>query len=206
MPVRTRSRSLELELRETEASVRDERGSKSKRKVRLRIDVDETRGVDLSDWLEANRPRLRNRRGFYVIRSSLDVRKSIWKFGFFQDPSRLLDYVHMYGPGEVKVHVLLTTARDVNVRREDSFMYRLELRVKRKLARLIERTKRGAERVSCPLQTLRRIIFLADVDVVGALEAFDNVNDVLTRVDLNRSRRLRAARGLAALPDGVGRG
>mmetsp|Transcript_19132 Transcript_19132/g.52711 ORF Transcript_19132/g.52711 Transcript_19132/m.52711 type:complete len:99 (+) Transcript_19132:555-851(+) len=92
----------------------------------------------------------------------------------------------MYGPCEVKLHVLLTTARETNVQREDSFMYRLELRVKRKLAQLIERTKRGVERVACPLQTLQRVVFLADVDVVGALKTFANIDDVLTNVDGGR--------------------
>ena len=202
----TRSRILEREIQETEASVSDERGSKAKRRARVRIDVDETRGVDLAEWLEQNRMRVQNRRGLYVVRSSLDVRKSVFKFGMFQDTSRLQEYVHTYGAGEVKLHVLLTTSKDSNVRREDSFVYRLELRLKRKLARLIERTKRGAERVACPLQTIRRVIFLGDVDVVGALETFGNVSDILTRVQLNRSRRLRAVQGLQALPAGVGRG
>lgn len=204
--MRTRSSTLEQELRETEASVRDERGAKTRRRVRLRIDVDETRGVDLAEWLETNRPTLVGRRGFYVVRSSLDVRRSVFKFGFFQDPSRLQEYIHMYGPGEVKLHILLSTWKDANVRREDSFMYRLELRVKRKLTQLIQRTKRGAERVACPLDRIRRVVFLSDVDALGAVETFDTVSDVLTRVQLNRSRRLRAARGLPDLPAGVGRG
>ena len=55
-------------------------------------------------------------------------------------------------------------------------------------------------------QTIRRVIFLGDVDVIGAIETLGAVNDVLTRVQLNRSRRLRAVRGLPALPAGVGRG
>eukprot|EP00967_Tisochrysis_lutea_P057070 scaffold72298_cov28-Tisochrysis_lutea.AAC.4 len=99
-----------------------------------------------------------------------------------------------------KLHVLLTTSKDSNVRREDSFLYRLELRLKRKLARLIERTKRGAERVACPLP------LQTTDDPEGAIETLGAVNDVLTRVQLNRSRRLRAVRGLPALPAGVGRG
>ena len=112
--MRTRNRNLEQEIEETEANVRNERGSKAKRRVRVRIDVDETRGVDLADWLEHNRVSVQNRRAFYVIRSSLDVRKSVFKFGFFRtlDTSRLQDYINTYGPGEVKLHILLTTSKD----------------------------------------------------------------------------------------------
>eukprot|EP00967_Tisochrysis_lutea_P110645 scaffold173275_cov39-Tisochrysis_lutea.AAC.1 len=58
---RTRSRTLEQEIRETEADERDERGSKAKRRVRVRIDVDETRGVDLAEWLGADSKRPRGR-------------------------------------------------------------------------------------------------------------------------------------------------
>lgn len=43
-------------------------------------------------------------------------------------------------------------------------MYRLELRLKRKLRPEIERLGRGDERVDVPLNTLRQLLYLEAVD------------------------------------------
>eukprot|EP00967_Tisochrysis_lutea_P151799 scaffold295923_cov32-Tisochrysis_lutea.AAC.1 len=179
--VRTRSRTVDQEIEDTEAPLRDERGSKGRRRIRLRIDVDEPAGIDLAEFLRDNASALHNRRAFYVVQSSLDVSKRIWKFGFMQDPARLTEYIHVYGEGEVKLHILMSSTKDPYVRREDSFAYRLELRVKRKLAALIEQTARGAERVRCPLHRIRDAVFLGDADVISAAQTFRRVSDVVTR-------------------------
>lgn len=204
----TRSSALaaQKELDGLPASTADERDSKVRRSVTARVLVDSDRGVDLNVWLSSNTPKLDNSRIFYVIQARSDVARGVFKFGFsnLTSASRLRSYVHMYGPGDVKLHILIRTAYNLNVTRESSHVYRLELRIKRKLRPEIERLGRGDERVDVSLSTLRRLLFLEAADeahkIVQAL-------DVVTLVDLNRSRRLRALNVLLpALPFGVGRG
>jgi hypothetical protein len=95
-----------------------------------------------------------------------------------------------------------------NVSRESSYTYRLELRLKRELRKEIEKLDRGNERVAVPLRRIRKLLYLDVLD--EADKTFDitkQAMDVLTVVDQNRSRRLRALNPKArALPEGVGRG
>lgn len=204
----TRSSALaaQKEIDSLPASTVDERDSKVRRTVTARVLVDSDQGVDLNAWLSSNASKLDNSRIFYVIQARGDVERGVFKFGFsnLTSVARLRSYVFAYGPGDVKLHILIRTAYSANVSRESSHVYRLELRLKRKLRPEIERLGRGDERVNVPLDTLRELLYLKTVDeaqkIVQAL-------DVVTLVDRNRSRRLRALNTLLpALPVGVGRG
>jgi len=203
----TRSSTLALQ-RESDnlpAPIWDERGSKERQRITLRPLVDSKTGKDLDDWLNGNELSLRNSRIFYVVQSRWDVGRGVFKFGFANrdGAARLRSYVYTYGQGDVRVHILLKTAHNTNVARESSFMYRLELRLKRKLRDEIRALGRGDERVAVPLSRLRQLLFLESADAVDVVSL---AMDAVTIVAKNRSRRLRTLSKLPALPEGVGRG
>jgi hypothetical protein len=210
---RAAAREAQAELEQVPASIQDERGSKERRSVTLRVLVDSRRGEDLAAWLDKHTDKLQNSRIFYIVQAKSDVARKVFKFGFanLTAAARLRSYLHTYGPGDVKIHVLLRTAYNANVSREASFMYRLELRLKRKLRPEIEALGRGDERVAVPLTRLRDLLFLTDADegeqVARAVDLARLAVDAVTVVEKNRSRRLRALNPrLKALPAGVGRG
>eukprot|EP00962_Isochrysis_galbana_P040488 scaffold14682_cov124-Isochrysis_galbana.AAC.4 len=144
------------------APIWDERGSKERHRITLRTLVDNKVGEDLDEWLNTNELGLRNSRIFYVVQSRWDVERGVFKFGFANrdGAARLRSYVYAYGRGDVRVHILLKTAYNTNVTRESSFMYRLELRLKRKLRDEIKALGRGDERVAVPLGRLRQLLYL----------------------------------------------
>jgi hypothetical protein len=138
---------------------------------------------------------MKNSRIFCVIRAKQDIDKSVYKFGFANQPSaRLTSYVHTYGRGDaVKLHIILRTKYDSDVERERSFLYRLEAKCKRYLRDEIAATNRGDERVAGPLSLIRL-----------AMGLDKEPTDVRTDVLMNRSRRLRALSGLPTIPFGRG--
>jgi hypothetical protein len=161
--------------------------------VKLKEDLNIDVGVNLDEYLQKHP--MSNSRIFYVIQAKQDVDKSVYKFGFANQPSaRLTSYLHTYGRGDaVKLHILLRTKYDADVERERSILYRLEAKCKRNLRDEIAATNRGDERVAGPLSLIRLAIGLDK-----------EPTDVRTDVLMNRSRRLRALSGLRPLP--VGRG
>jgi hypothetical protein len=161
--------------------------------VKLKEDLNSDVGISLDDYIK--KKLMKNSRIFYVIRAKQNIQKSVYKFGFANQPSaRLTSYVHTYGRGDaVKLHILLHTKFDADVERERSFLYRLEAKCKRYLRVEIEATNRGDERVAGPLSLIRL-----------AMGIDKEPSDVRTNVEMNRSRRLRALSGLRAIP--VGRG
>jgi hypothetical protein len=161
--------------------------------VKLKEDLNSDAGVNLDEYVQKHP--MKNSRIFYVIMAKQDIKNSVYKFGFANQPSaRLTSYVHTYGRGDlVKLHILLRTKYDADVERERSFLYRLESKVKRYLRVEIASTNRGYERVSCPLSLIRLAMGL-DKDPA----------DVRTNVEMNRSRRLRRLMGLQQLPFGRG--
>jgi hypothetical protein len=163
--------------------------------VKLKEDLNSDVGVNLDESVQKHQ--MKNSRIFYVIQAKQDVGKSVYKFGFANQPgSRLTSYVHTYGRGDaVKLFILLRTKYDPDVERERSFLYRLEAKVKRYLRDKIAATNRGDERVAGHLSLIRAATGLKKDPI-----------DVRTDVLLNRSRRLRALSGLRPLPVGRGRG
>jgi hypothetical protein len=101
--------------------------------VNLKEDLNSDAGVNLDDYIQKHP--MNNSRIFYVIRAKQNIDKSIFKFGFANQPgARLTSYVHTYGRWDsVKLHILLRTKYDADVERERSFLYRLEAKCKRYL-------------------------------------------------------------------------
>jgi hypothetical protein len=161
--------------------------------VKLKEDINSDVGVNLDEYVQKHP--MKETRIFYIIQAKQDIKESVFKFGFANQPgARLTSYVHTYGRGDaVKLHILLRTKYDASVERERSFLYRLEAKVKRYLRDEIAATNRGDERVAVPLSIIRLAMGL-DKDPT----------DVRTNVEMNRSRRLRALSGLRPLR--VGRG
>ena len=141
-------------------------------------------GTELNTFLLENnklpansRDSLRNKRIFYVVKANLDQDKDVYKIGISErgDNSakgRLTDYVHFYGVSEkenkclgVKLYLLLANVFSPDVTFADSFVRRLETKVKKQFK---DKRERGDERIHVPLPELFQ--FLKENNAITDIE------------------------------------
>ena len=121
------------------------------------------KGVELKDWLEKHKDKLKNQRIFYILKANME-NKDIFKIGISErgDTSaygRLNDYYHFYGTTMrgtcygVKLHLVLANTFDANVNHSDSRVRYVENKVKAHF-KAIEKRERGSERFRVSIDEL----------------------------------------------------
>jgi hypothetical protein len=155
-------------------------------------------GVPLEDFIRENEKELSKTRIFYIVQANSDKNK-VTKIGIAGTKSgrsrgRLDEYIQFHGynnnrnPAQgVKIIACYGTAYNPKVKSSDSFVYKLEQKVKAKIKDNAEALKRGKERTTYTLRHLKQ--FLVDKDIIKEeetdtrksprVEKQDKINKVL---------------------------
>ena len=120
-------------------------------------------GVELKDWLEKNKDKLKKQRIFYILKANME-NKDVYKIGISErgDSSaygRLNDYYHFYGTTKagtcygVKLHLVLANTFNPDVALSDSRVRYVETKMKAYF-KAIEKNERGSERFKVSIDEL----------------------------------------------------
>ena len=156
-----------------------------------KVFYEDSKGIELLDFLQdvENQRKLRGYRTFYIIKAKMESVPT-YKIGITTNDgdgfyNRAMSYIQHYGYSQsskskcigVKVYFILGVKYNKNVEPKNSFVARLELKLKNKL-RQFTTPERGSERFKMSLQNLMEEVY----------EALPQVKETVT--ETRRSARL----------------
>ena len=133
---------------------------------------EDSKGIELLDYIQNidNQRALRGYRTFYIIRAKMES-KPIYKIGVTTSGndsfySRAFSYINHYGVSQsskskcvgVKLFYLIGVKYNENVQPKDSFVFKLELKLKNKLRQYTDVT-RGNERFTMSISDLMKEVY-----------------------------------------------
>jgi len=118
-------------------------------------------GVELKDWLENHKDKLKNQRIFYILKAEMEE-DDVYKIGLSERGGnsaygRLNDYYHFYGKTKkntcygCKLHLVLANTWNPDVDNSDAKVRRIETNMK---AAFKSKIKRGTERFAVSIDEL----------------------------------------------------